>query len=98
VHCPHINIDQGDLLYVGKHTSIIPWLSNSHKNRIFTAFRLISELGELAEIEGGPSGGAAAVPELEEGKVEVVAAPVVLLGIDERGSGGERRPCVTLVA
>jgi hypothetical protein len=30
VHCPHINIDQSGLLYVGKHTSIIPWLSNSH--------------------------------------------------------------------
>jgi hypothetical protein len=30
VHCPHINIDQSGLLYVGKHTSSIPWLSNSH--------------------------------------------------------------------
>jgi hypothetical protein len=35
VHCPHINIDQGGLLYAGKHISIIPWLSNSHMFFVF---------------------------------------------------------------
>jgi hypothetical protein len=57
--------------------------SRQPKDRIFTAFRLVSDLGELAEVEGGPPGGSAVVLELEEGKVEVVSAPVVL-----RSSGG----------
>jgi hypothetical protein len=80
-----------------RHCHITPNGSRQAKyggrDRIFTASGLVGELRELAEVEGGPPAGAAAALELEEGQVEVVAAPVVLLGVDERGGGGGRRPC-----